>query len=101
MPMKTKEEKRNRRGPRGRAAQMPWPFEKENYRLFGISLLVILIGYIFLVQGPWDSFYSRTLGPIILVIGYCILIPYAILYRKKEKGNVRTGVAGNSKSQSA
>ncbi|MFH1942011.1 MAG: hypothetical protein ABIL68_07875 [bacterium] len=61
------------------------PFVKENYYLFGIGFLVIVIGYIALSRGPWDSFSSLTLAPILLVIGYCVVIPVAILYRKKQK----------------
>jgi cbb3-type cytochrome oxidase subunit 3 len=61
------------------------PFVKENYYLFGIGLFVILIGYIALAHGPWNSFSSLTLAPILLVIGYCVIIPVAILYRKKQK----------------
>ena len=62
-----------------------FPFERENYLIFGAGLLVIVIGYIALAQGPWNSFWSLTLAPILLVLGYCVVIPLAILYRKKEK----------------
>jgi len=61
------------------------PFVKENYNLFGIGLLLLIIGYIALAKGPWNSFWSLTLAPILLVLGYCVVIPVAILYRKKEK----------------
>jgi len=60
------------------------PFTKKNYQLFGIGILTIIVGYIFLSIGPWDSFSSLTIAPIILVIGYLVLIPWAILYREKE-----------------
>jgi len=58
-------------------------FGRENYIIFLIGILVIILGYIFLAQGPADSFWSLTLAPILLVISYCIIIPIAIFYRKK------------------
>lgn len=60
------------------------PFGKENFIIFLVGLLVIILGYIFLAQGPADSFWSLTLAPILLVLSYCIIIPIAILYRKKS-----------------
>jgi hypothetical protein len=52
-----------------------WPFGKKNYLLFGIAILVIAVGYIFLGQG------STTLAPILLVVGYCVLVPVSIIIR--------------------
>ncbi len=50
----------------------PFPFEKRNYQLFGIGIILLIVGYLFMMQGPADSFWSRTLSPFILVISYCI-----------------------------
>ena len=61
------------------------PFEKMNYILFGISLVVIAVGYIALAQKPYNSFVSLNIAPVLLVLGYVFLIPYSILYRKREK----------------
>jgi len=61
------------------------PFGRENIILFLIGVLVIVIGYIFLAQGPADSFWSLTLAPILLVFSYCIIIPISISYRKKTQ----------------
>jgi hypothetical protein len=69
---------------RGMGAKQTLPFTSTNYLLFGIGLLVIIVGYIFLSIGPWDSFYSLTAAPILLVIGYCVIFPIAILYHKKK-----------------
>ena len=59
------------------------PFGKKNYLWLGISFAVIVVGYFFLAQGPVDSFWSRTLAPVMLFMGYCVLIPYAILAKDK------------------
>jgi hypothetical protein len=49
------------------------PFTRKNYFLFAIGLLVIVIGYVTLGYG------SITLAPILLVLGYCVIIPLAII----------------------
>ena len=56
-----------------------------NYRLFGVASVVILAGYWALAQPPVDGFLTLTLAPILLVTGYCILIPLAIMISKKKK----------------
>lgn len=83
--MKTKDKKKKRAVPLSRA--QVWPLDKQNYRLFALGLVILVLGYIFLAQGPWDSFWSRTLAPIVLVIGYCVVIPLAILHGKKGREN--------------
>jgi general stress protein CsbA len=55
-----------------------------NYIIFGIGILAIIIGYLVMASGDTNSFRSLSLAPIILLIGYLIIIPVAILYRKKE-----------------
>jgi hypothetical protein len=54
------------------------PFTKMNYYIFAAGLLAIVLGYFTLSQG------DITLAPILLVLGYCVIIPIAILYRGKE-----------------
>ena len=49
---------------------------RRNWMLFGIALLVIIVGYIFLANG------SITIAPLLLVAGYCVLIPWAIMARE-------------------
>jgi hypothetical protein len=59
-------------------------FSDMNFRLLGISIVLLVIGYICLGQGPVYNHISWSVAPIILVFVYCILIPVAILYREKE-----------------
>jgi len=61
-----------------------WSFGKTNYQIFGIGLAIILLGYLIMATGETESFQSVKLSPIILVIGYCVVIPFSILYRKKD-----------------
>jgi uncharacterized membrane protein HdeD (DUF308 family) len=60
------------------------PLNSTNYWLFALGLAVIVIGYVALAQPPADGPMSLTLAPILLVIGYCLIIPAAILYQKKK-----------------
>lgn len=61
------------------------PFKKKNYLLLLIGLVVIGIGYIALAQPPADNPWSLTVAPILLVLGYCVIIPIAIMLKGKGK----------------
>ena len=58
-----------------------WPYKRKNYVLFAIGVFIIIVGYLIMYLGKVDSFQSLTLSPILLLIGYLIIIPYALLYR--------------------
>lgn len=49
------------------------PFGRRNYVLFGVAALLIVAGYVALARG------SITLAPILLLLGYLVVIPWAIL----------------------
>ena len=59
-----------------------WSFGKKNYQLFGIGLGTIILGYIIMAMGETESVQSTKIAPIILTIGYCVIIPLSILYKK-------------------
>ena len=85
-----KKQKKKKKAGRKIEKKPPFPFEKKNYLYFLLGLFLLLIGYIFMMQGPAESFWSRTLAPVILVISYCIIFPIAILSRggRKKEGSV-------------
>ena len=56
-----------------------WSFGKINYQLFGIGLLTIILGYIIMATGETESIQSIKIAPLILIVGYCVFIPAAIL----------------------
>ena len=66
-----------------------WTFTYINYLLFLIGVITIITGYIIMYTGETESFQSVRLSPMILVIGYCIIIPISILY--KSRGGSSTG----------
>jgi hypothetical protein len=49
------------------------PFGRKNYALFAVAGLIIAAGYVALSRG------SITLAPILLLTGYLVVIPWAIL----------------------
>ena len=61
-----------------------WAFKKINYIIFLIGILFIVTGYIVMATGTVNSFQSLTLAPIMLFIGYVVLIPFALIYRPKN-----------------
>ncbi|HVN47980.1 MAG TPA: DUF3098 domain-containing protein [Bacteroidota bacterium] len=60
------------------------PFTKTNYQIFGAGLLLLVLGYLALSQEPWDGAMPLVVAPILLVLGYCVVVPLAILFRKKS-----------------
>lgn len=73
-------------------AQFKDYWQKQNYFFLIFSLVFLIIGYYFMMQGSWDSTLSMSISPIILLIAYLILIPLAIFFKFptkiKEKFNV-------------
>ena len=43
------------------------------------------MGYIALSVPTVEGFLPLTLAPVLLVLGYCVIIPIGILYRPKSK----------------
>ena len=58
-----------------------------NLKLYYAAVGVIILGYIFLAIGDADSFTSITLGPIILLLGYIVVVPIALLSGVLQKKN--------------
>jgi fucose permease len=56
-----------------------WLFSKKKFYLLGQALALLVVGYFLLAQGPVDSFLSKSVAPVILVVVYCVLIPYLLI----------------------
>ena len=59
-----------------------WSFTYINYLLFSIGIIFIIVGYLLMYTGQVNSFQSLTMSPLLLVIGYCIIIPLSLIYKK-------------------
>jgi hypothetical protein len=55
------------------AATVRIRWERRNLLLIGAGLGAVILGYVLLSQG------DMTLAPILLVAGYCVLIPLAFI----------------------
>ncbi|MBX3043873.1 MAG: DUF3098 domain-containing protein [Candidatus Kapabacteria bacterium] len=78
--------------------QVLWqlPFEKQNYMILLIGLGTILLGYALMAtgiteepaipNGKWNNPMAVYIAPTLLVIGYCVIIPFGIIkfFGKKE-----------------
>lgn len=65
-----------------------WNFSSKNYLIFGIGLIFIILGYFIMETGTVNSFQSLTLAPIMLFIGYIVIIPLALIFRDKSDKNL-------------
>ena len=62
-----------------------------NVKLYYIAVAVVILGYIILSIGDANSFTSLTLGPVVLVLGYLVAIPIALLsgVRKNKEDEIK------------
>jgi len=59
-------------------------WEKNNYYLLFAGIGIIIVGFYLMSVGPWNSFTSLVISPIVLVIGYLFVLPGSIFYRSKN-----------------
>ena len=52
--------------------------------IFGIGIVSIIVGYLLIASSSVDSFMSTKIGPVILFIGYSLIIPFSIFYSGKK-----------------
>ena len=62
--------------------QFSWPYKRKNYVLFGFGVFVIIVGYLIMYTGEVDSFQSLVISPLLLLAGYLVIIPMALLNKK-------------------
>ena len=62
--------------------QFSWPYKRKNYVLFGVGVFVIIVGYLIMYSGEVDSFQSLVTSPLLLLAGYLVIIPMALLSKK-------------------
>ena len=58
-----------------------WSFSKKNYIIFFSGLICIISGYVIMINGETNSFQSLTLAPILLFLGYIVIIPIALIIK--------------------
>jgi len=65
-----------------KTVKFSWTKKKKNCLLFGFGVFVIIVGYLIMYLGDVDSFQSLVVSPLLLLLGYLIIIPVALLFRK-------------------
>ncbi len=82
--------------------EFSFPLEKENFMIVGLGIALLIVGYILMSQNSVDGFMPTVVSPILLIAGYCVVIPYGILKRPKseiaELKNDETEVASASQN---
>jgi len=58
--------------------------ETINYQIILAGFVIIVAGYFALSAQPWDNPIALNVAPILLVLGYCVIIPIGILFRRKK-----------------
>jgi hypothetical protein len=64
------------------------PFEKKNIIFILIGIGVVTLGYVTMAMSETMGFMALDVSPIILLIGYLVVIPMGIMYgahRKNEE----------------
>jgi hypothetical protein len=65
--------------------EIVFPLEKSNLMIIGFGILLLIIGYIFMAENSVNGFLPTVAAPILLVLGYCVVIPYGIIKRPKTE----------------
>lgn len=60
-------------------------FTGKHIGLFIVSIVVLMVGYILLAQGPVNNPASISWAPLLLICGYCVLFPIAIILKDDKK----------------
>lgn len=62
-------------------AELP---QRINYLILAAGVLVVIIGFFVMSAGDAVSPLSVTVAPIILFLGFCVIIPIGIIYKPKK-----------------
>jgi len=79
------------------APETPIGLTSRNYALFGAGIGLILLGFLFLTSPTFggafpyihpfragaNGFLTMNAAPVLLVLGYCVFVPWAIIAKAK------------------
>lgn len=63
--------------------EISFPLDKSNLLIIGLGIAILIIGYILMSENSVEGFLPTVVAPILLVLGYCVIIPYGILKKTK------------------
>ncbi|MDD3044006.1 MAG: hypothetical protein PHF33_00930 [Candidatus Delongbacteria bacterium] len=65
-------------------------FTGRNYIIFAIGLGVLTLGFYLMSVGPYDSFWSLTLSPLLVLFSLAVVFPYGIMKNFKNEASKST-----------
>lgn len=71
--------------------EFSFPLEKENFVIIGIGIVLLVIGYFLMSENSVDGFMPTVIAPLLLVAGYCVVIPYGIMKKPKSEREQAAG----------
>ena len=60
---------------------------KKNYILLFAGIIVLIIGYLVMSDGKWNSTSALVFSPIILGIAYLLIFPLSIFSSRKNQNS--------------
>jgi hypothetical protein len=75
--------------------ELSLPLDNINFIIIGIGIIFLIAGYILMSENSVDGFLPTVVSPILLVLGYCAIIPYGILKKPKKPETVSSEGAEN------
>jgi dipeptide/tripeptide permease len=61
------------------------PFGAKNMRIIALGVVVIVLGYVVMYFSPTMSDMALTVSPILLLLGYCVIVPMGIMAGVRKK----------------
>lgn len=52
----------------------------KNYIIIAIGIAIIVAGYVLMSENSVDGFLPSIVAPILLCVGYLVVVPFGILY---------------------
>ncbi|MFZ1320567.1 MAG: hypothetical protein WAT71_03340 [Ignavibacteria bacterium] len=72
----------------------------KNYTIITAGIVIIILGYLLMNENSVSGFLPTVIAPVLLVFGYCVVIPFGILYKGKEINETEEVVKDNLKTES-
>ena len=108
---KTKNTKRTSSNRRRNAASdsVVWnfPLDKTDFTWLAIGIGVVIVGFLLMAtgiteepaveQGTWNNFLAVNVAPVMLLLGYCVIIPMALFkFFSRRKNSKTTEITDNA-----
>ncbi len=90
--LRTKKQKRE-------LSHLHFAMTSKNYIIIGIGIALIIIGYILMSENSVDGFLPTMVAPVLLIFGYCVVVPVGILYTDKGVNQNVTEEVKESKAE--